>query len=78
MDISGAEGARRLNSVFLEEKSRGDFEISVLVNNAGFGTYGEFANTDVNREMEMVDLDCTSLTGITGFALPYMKRGGGS
>ena len=70
MDISGAEGARRLNSVFLEEKSRGDFEISVLVNNAGFGTYGEFANTDVNREMEMVDLDCTSLTGITGFALP--------
>lgn len=76
MDISGAEGARRLNSVFLEEKSRGDFEISVLVNNAGFGTYGEFANTDVNREMEMVDLDCTSLTGITGFALPYMKKGG--
>lgn len=76
MDVSGAEGARRLNAIFEEEKSKEDFEISVLVNNAGFGTYGEFANTDVNREMEMVDLDCTSLTGITGFALPYMNRGG--
>ena len=76
MDISGSEGARRLNELLQKEKTAGDFEISVLINNAGFGTYGEFANTDVNREMEMVDLDCTSLTGITGFALPFMKKGG--
>ncbi len=76
IDISGAEGARRLGDVFIEEKNRGEFEISVLVNNAGFGTYGEFSKTDVNREMEMVDLNCTSLTGITGFALPFMNRGG--
>lgn len=76
MDISGAHGARRLKSLLDEEKNKGDFEISVLVNNAGFGTYGEFADTDTDREMEMVDLDCTSLTGITGFALPYMRKGG--
>ena len=75
IDISGSEGARRLNSFLEEEKKQGDFRISVLVNNAGFGTYGEFADTDVSREMEMVDLNCTSLTGITGFALPYMDRG---
>lgn len=49
--------------------------VSLLVNNAGFGTYGEFASTDTMREMQMIDLDCTSLTGITGFALPYMKKG---
>ncbi len=49
--------------------------ISLLVNNAGFGTYGEFASTDTMREMQMIDLDCTTLTGITGFALPYMKKG---
>lgn len=75
LDISGVEGVKKLNLLFQQEKNIGDFEISVLVNNAGFGTYGEFINTDINREMEMVDLDCTSLTGITGFALPYMKKG---
>ena len=51
MDISGAQGARRLYEVLQKEKQSADFEISVLVNNAGFGTYGEFASTDVNREM---------------------------
>lgn len=75
IDVSGSEGARRFKAVLDVERDSGDFEISVLVNNAGFGTYGEFADTDTDREMEMVDLNCTSLTGITGFALPYMKKG---
>ncbi len=75
IDVSGSEGARRFKAVLDAERNSGDFEISVLVNNAGFGTYGEFADTDTDREMEMVDLNCTSLTGITGFALPYMKKG---
>ena len=75
IDVSGSEGARRFKAILDVERDSGDFEISVLVNNAGFGTYGEFADTDTDREMEMVDLNCTSLTGITGFALPYMKKG---
>lgn len=75
IDVSGSEGARRFKAVLDSERNSADFEISVLVNNAGFGTYGEFADTDTDREMEMVDLNCTSLTGITGFALPYMKKG---
>ena len=75
IDVSGSEGARRFKAILDVEGNSGDFEISVLVNNAGFGTYGEFADTDTDREMEMVDLNCTSLTGITGFALPYMKKG---
>lgn len=74
-DISGAAGAEKISRILKEEKKNGDFRITVLVNNAGFGTYGPFADTDVQREMEMIDLDCTSLTGITGFALPYMDRG---
>lgn len=74
-DISGSAGAERISRILEEEKKSGDFSITVLVNNAGFGTYGAFENTDVRREMEMIDLDCTSLTGITGFALPYMGRG---
>ena len=76
MDISGRDGARALGKIFSDEASAEEsLFINVLVNNAGFGTYGEFAETDVEREMEMVDLDCTSLTGITGYALPFMGKG---
>ena len=75
LDIAGKAGALRLKEKLDEEKDRGAFCVSVLVNNAGFGSYGEFAATDPEREIDMVDLDCTSLTGITGYALPYMGRG---
>lgn len=75
IDISGIQGALKIKELFENEKSKGDFKINVLVNNAGFGTYGEFAKTDIMREMKMIDLDCTSLTGITGFAIPYMQKG---
>ncbi|MBO4320995.1 MAG: SDR family NAD(P)-dependent oxidoreductase [Treponema sp.] len=76
LDISGKNGARQFREVLQNAAEKEEIEVSVLVNNAGFGTYGEFAQTDTEREMDMVDLDCTSLTGITGFCLPYMKKGG--
>lgn len=78
LDISGKNGALELKKLFEEEekinKETGGFIISTLVNNAGFGTYGEFCNTDVIKEMDMVELNCTALTGITGFALPYFAK----
>jgi short-subunit dehydrogenase len=77
-DISGKEGALRVQTLLTQEATvckESGFCVTVLVNNAGFGTYGEFAKTDTVREMDMVDLDCTALTGITGFVLPYMKSG---
>ena len=75
MDISGISGASALNQKLISKKEIEDFNISLLINNAGFGSYGEFASTDIVREMQMVDLNCTSLTGITGYALPYMGKG---
>ncbi len=76
MDISGKSGAAAFREKLESAaKESGEICVSVLVNNAGFGTYGEFADTDTEREMDMIDLDCTSLTGITGFCLPYMKKG---
>ncbi len=74
-DLSGKQGAEKLQSYYIEEKKNNDFCISVLANNAGFGTYGEFSSTSVGREMDMVELNCTSLTGITGFSIPYMEKG---
>jgi uncharacterized protein len=79
MDIGGREGASRFAALLKSEKdaaeSTGGFTIGMLVNNAGFGTYGSFEETAVDRELDMVDLNCTALTGICGYALPYMQKG---
>lgn len=74
-DISGSEGAEAFRDILSEEKKSGDFKIVLLVNNAGFGTYGPFEETPVEKEMQMIDLNCTSLTGITGYSLPFMHEG---
>jgi hypothetical protein len=52
--------------------------VDVLVNNAGFGSYGEFAKLELERELEMVDLNCRALVALTGHFLPRMAaRGSG-
>ena len=48
--------------------------IKLLINNAGFGTYGPFTETSVTREMEMIELNCTTLTGLCGIAVPFMTK----
>lgn len=34
-----------------------DEKIDFLINNAGFGLFGDFLNTDLNRELEMINLN---------------------
>ncbi len=80
MDISGQKGVESFKNFLQKEdqalrKIESEIEIKLLINNAGFGTYGPFEETPVDREMEMIDLNCTALTGICGIALPYLKEG---
>ncbi len=75
LDISGRDGVHRLQEILERESHEEAFTIDLLVNNAGFGTYGPFAETDIEREMQMVDLNCTTLTGVCGVSLPYLARG---
>ena len=75
MDIRGREGVERFARLLEKEKEAGDFTVGILVNNAGFGTYGPFSETDVMRELDMIELNCTALTGLCGVSLPYMERG---
>lgn len=72
MDITGQKGAETFKK-FIDSES--EIEIGLLINNAGFGTYGPFAETSITRQMEMIDLNCTALTGICGAALPYLHKG---
>ena len=78
-DLCGRKGISAYESLLkaeklLEEKN-GGFEISVLVNNAGFGTYGTFESSKLEEELNMIDLNCTTLTGLTGLSIPFMKKG---
>jgi len=48
--------------------------IEILVNNAGFGLGGEFAETDVTRELEMIQVNIAALTHLTKLFLPAMIK----
>lgn len=74
IDVNGKQGAVNFKTLLETRFQEENFEIKVLINNAGFGTYGPFEETPVEKEMEMVELNCTSLTGTTGYALPYIKE----
>jgi short-subunit dehydrogenase len=53
-------------------------EIDVLVNNAGFGYYGEFAKGEAARQAAMVQVNCTAVVALTNLFVPRMiARGRG-
>jgi short-subunit dehydrogenase len=50
-------------------------EIGILVNNAGFGLGGEFLETDLKRELEMIQVNVAAVTQLTKlFAAGMVKR----
>lgn len=48
----------------------------VLVLNAGFGSYGAFADLDPGREARMVELNCFGVLELMRHALPRMRAAG--
>lgn len=70
-DLSDAVARRRV-----EERIASDPPLDLLVNNAGFGTVGAFADLDVEREDQEVQLNILALMRLTHAALPGMVRAG--
>jgi len=55
-----------------------DIPVSVLINNAGFGSYGPFAQADLRRQKEMMQVNMVSLVELTHlFVQPMLRRGSG-
>jgi short-subunit dehydrogenase len=53
-------------------------EVDVLVNDAGFGMHGRFAELDRARQLEMIQVNVVALTELTHLFVPEMvQRGGG-
>jgi len=75
LDLSRQESPARL---FDETKARG-LEIDLLINNAGFGSMGEFATLDLAHELNMIDLNMRSLVELTHrFLHPMRERKSGA
>jgi short-subunit dehydrogenase len=75
VDLSKPQGVDELTSAV----DRAGLEIDLLVNNAGFGSYGPFVELELGRELEMIDLDVRALVALTGHFLPPMlARGKGA
>ena len=63
--------------LYQEIKEKG-IEIHVLVNDAGQGQYGEFVDTDIDREIDIIQLNIISLVVLTKHFLKDMvSRGSG-
>ena len=73
-DLAQPLGPQQIFS-FTEEKN---VTIDLLVNNAGFGAYGEFQKVELNRLVEMTQVNVTAVVHLTHLYLPGMvaRRGG--
>lgn len=74
-DLSLPETPER---IFRELQGRG-VAVDVLVNNAGFGLWGRFADLPLQRQLDMLQVNVTALVHLTGLFLPGMvqrRRGG--
>ncbi len=50
--------------------------IDLLVNNAGFGDYGQFSDRPLEKQLGMIQLNVNVLVELTGLFLPAMKQRG--
>ena len=68
MDLSEAGAAGRLMA---DIAAHGE-QVELLVNNAGFGLTGPFAELDGGRQRQMIDLNCGTLVELAHAVLPGM------
>ena len=50
-------------------------EVAVLVNAAGFGVFGAFAERELQRQLAIIDLNSRALTAMCHICLPYLRKG---
>lgn len=61
------------HNIFDELKGRG-LNVDVLVNNAGFGLHGGFAELPLARQLEIIQVNVAALVALTGLFLPGMVQ----
>lgn len=62
-----------VNCIKLHDKLKKE-DIEVVVNNAGFGLFGEFAETDLDKELDMIDTNIKAVHILTKLFLKDFKE----
>lgn len=74
LDLTHPEAPNRL----FAELQRAEIAVDVLVNNAGYGKFGEFAAVPLEESLGQIQLNVTALTQMTKLFLgPMLERGSG-
>ena len=61
----------------LEDKlSSGNYNVKLLVNNAGFGKMGNIKDMPTLSQTSMIDVNCKGLTAVATICLKHMSKGG--
>lgn len=68
MDISSTFNCMKLYNKVKNE------DIDVVINNAGFGVFGSFSETNVDRELDMIDLNVKTVHVLTKLFLKDFKE----
>ncbi len=71
LDLCSAEDLETYRRTLAEA----DATVVLLINNAGFGKLGNFAEMPTADQVGMVDLNCRALTAVTSLTLPHMTKG---
>lgn len=71
LDLTDLKSLDTLSQMLNEAKN----EVSVLINCAGYGKFGSYADIENSEVLGMIDLNCRALVGVTNVALPFMKSG---
>ena len=58
-----------------EEICSKGYDVNILVNNAGQGQYGEFAETNIYRELSIIQLNISSLVVLTKLFAGHDQKG---
>lgn len=69
-DLTDPDAPQRVFDAIEAEK----IDIQFLVNNAGFGLGGAYADTDIKRELEMVQVNIIALMQLTKMFMPTMMK----
>lgn len=68
MDISSTFNCMKLYNKYKKE------DIDIVINNAGFGIYGEFTNTSIDKELDMIDINVKTVHTLTKLFLNDFKK----
>ncbi len=71
MDLASEEDLKAYQALLEREKP----EIALLINAAGCGVFGPFAEKDLDALLHSAKLNSLSLTAMCHMSLPYMKSG---